>query len=361
MARSSEPQLEIVAGRDCGPEPGQASIDWLRLRTLEAFRLGDETATSFRALAGGGSDRWFYRAEVGSLGVMILCHYGGEREENRLYVEVARFLRDLGVRVPEILAHDPGVQLIWMEDLGDRDLWSYRGSSWEVRREFYRSALEQGHRLHRDGLVHPGCGALRLCVPFDERLYRWEQEYFLERCLGAVFDVAPDVRGMLGALPVLGEMAAGLAARPRVLIHRDFQSQNLVVKSGRVHLIDFQGMREGLAEYDLAALLYDPYVSLSEAEREELLRMYAGMSGARFEDVAAVFDLCAVQRLMQALGAYGFLGLERGRRAFLRHIPAALGSLKTVAARVSGLEMLGEVLATLEPVSEPVSAAGGAM
>ena len=45
-----------------------------------------------------------------------------------------------------------------------------------------------------------------------------------------------------------------------------------------------------------------------------------------------------MQRLMQALGAYGFLGLVRERKAFLDHIPAALHSLRQVLARIPELQ-----------------------
>ena len=61
---------------------------------------------------------------------------------------------------------------------------------------------------------------------------------------------------------------------PRVLVHRDFQSQNIIIRNSYAYLIDFQGMRPGLAEYDLASLLYDPYVDLPEVERSELAGYY---------------------------------------------------------------------------------------
>ena len=67
--------------------------------------------------------------------------------------------------------------------------------------------------------------------------------------------------------PVWEAIAQRLAAWPRVLVHRDFQSQNILIHDGQAHLIDFQGLRPGLAHYDLASLLYDPYVRLSPAER----------------------------------------------------------------------------------------------
>ena len=110
------------------------------------------------------------------------------------------------------------------------------------------ASLEQAARLHREGISHPGAAGLRLSPAFDERLYRWEQEYFVERCLGAYFGFGRDGRATLLEMPMLREIAAGLAGRARVLVHRDFQSQNLIVRDGAAHLIDVQGMREGLGE-----------------------------------------------------------------------------------------------------------------
>jgi aminoglycoside/choline kinase family phosphotransferase len=95
-------------------------------------------------------------------------------------------------------------------------------------------------------------------------LYQWEQHYFFENCLGNYF--ALDQAGVveLSRLPVFIEIAERLASLPRVLVHRDFQSQNIIIRNGHAYLIDFQGMRPGLSKYDLASLLYDPYVELSE-------------------------------------------------------------------------------------------------
>ena len=124
-----------------------------------------------------------------------------------------------------------------------------------------------------------------------------------------------------------------------------------MTRHGRAYLIDFQGMRHGVAQYDLASLLYDPYVTLSVQQRETLLADYivhcAEAGYAVAPDFREIFDLCALQRLMQALGAYGFLGLTRGRPHFLKHIPAAMASLREVTARISGLERLSDLLAKL--------------
>jgi aminoglycoside/choline kinase family phosphotransferase len=152
----------------------------------------------------------------------------------------------------------------------------------------------------------------------------------------------------LVALPALHEIAERLGNRPRVLVHRDFQSQNIIIRNAQAHLIDFQGMRPGLAEYDLASLLFDPYVTHVRVECEEVLASYEEKRRAMGQPVSGEFrvivHLCAIQRLMQALGAYGFLGLVKGNKTFLNHIPAAMTSLRSLVTEIDDLEPLSAVL-----------------
>jgi aminoglycoside/choline kinase family phosphotransferase len=220
-----------------------------------------------------------------------------------------------------------------------------------VRRPLYQSALDQIALLHTSATRRfPGSG-IRLENEFAEQLYLWEQNYFFEHCLGKYFSVPGNEVQRLQSLPGLNSAASRLASLPRVLVHRDFQSQNVITVQGNAWLIDFQGMRPGLPEYDLASLLYDPYVNLSPDERIELADYYhsrAEAAGAAhsFND-QEILDLCAMQRLMQALGAYGFLGIGKKRTEFLEHIPVAGKSLSVVLGRIEGMQSLGSLLASL--------------
>jgi aminoglycoside/choline kinase family phosphotransferase len=194
------------------------------------------------------------------------------------------------------------------------------------------------------------CLVIKESLPaeFNAALYRWEQNYFFENCLGRHFKIDNVKLAALATLPALNEIAEQLAAFPRVLVHRDFQSQNIIIRNGQAYLIDFQGMRPGLAEYDLASLLYDPYVDLSDEERAELIAYYReeqiknGITAKG--DFALKLRLCAMQRLMQALGAYGFLGLVKGHKQFLAHIPKALRSLREIVAGIENLQPLENFL-----------------
>ena len=143
----------------------------------------------------------------------------------------------------------------------------------------------------------------------------------------------------------LSALADRLAGERRCLIHRDLQSRNVMVRDGEPFFIDFQGMRKGCAFYDLGSLLCDPYVSFSEPDRDELLSFYYALARrdvdrAAFEE--AFWDASA-QRLMQALGAYGFLWLKKGLEDFASHIPEGLGNLTRAARRVRCLPLLREL------------------
>ena len=320
-------------------------------QTVVRFPRYAASEIAVHPLEKGGSDRRFYRMSVGGEASLILAKYGTQREENRHYVTIARFLHGLGVRVPEMYYHDEQEGLIWMEDLGDRDLWSYRAEPWSERRERYRSALDELVLLHTRGHRAPEHEVPRLETEFNRELYLWEQGYFLENCLTRYFGVTAGEIEEHACRARLGEIAARLHELPRVFVHRDFQSQNIVMKDDSACLIDFQGMRPGLRQYDLASVLYDPYVEFTPEERAELLGYYldeAGDTGPAREFME-VYHLCAMQRLMQALGAYGFLGLVKERPHFLAHIPAAMANLREVLARIEGLDGLSGLLARHVP------------
>lgn len=297
-----------------------------------------------------GSGRRFFRMhdEEGSGKSLLAMHYTLDRKENGRFVEITGFLERLGVPVPGILASDESLQVIWQEDLGKEDLTSFAGADWEsVRAPLYRRALEAVLPLHR--IRETSDDLPELEPPFDEALYQWEQDYFFDRFVAhfsaASQDEVDEIRGSVE----LASLVTELVEEPRRLLHRDFQSSNVMIRDGHPWLIDYQGLRWGVAEYDIASLLYDPYVELDASQRKELTRYYHGLRRKAgdeepWESFEARFYRCAAQRLMQALGAYGFLGLEKGQQSFLAHIPAALDRLREVAVERGAAPGLAPVL-----------------
>jgi aminoglycoside/choline kinase family phosphotransferase len=309
--------------------------------TLEGF-----APVALHPIEKGGSSRHFYRVRSPEHSV-ILVRDLGEKEENRHYASLAEFLSSHEVPVPRVLAHLEEDGLLWLEDLGENDLWSFRNEPWEVRRPLYESVLRGILLLHRIPSHATDVEGLHLQIAFDERLYRWEQEYFTEHCLRGIFGMPDEKLAPLLSAEPFQRLASGLASKPRQLVHRDFQSQNILVRNGSAVFIDFQGMRPGLAQYDLASLLCDPYVTISAEERSYLLEYYRNIleeSGAPVDgDFDRVFWQCAVQRLMQALGAYGFLSIHRGKPTFRAHVAPALIRLREALSNLHAEDRLNDL------------------
>ncbi len=305
-----------------------------------ALDLADTVNLGILPLGARGSDRTYFRVMWPGQSA-VLVRYDPRRTENAYQADVAVFLGTIDVPVPRIITHDPDACLILMEDLGGTDLWSLRAEGWSIRRSLYEKALRVVHTLHSypERLVP---SSLRLMEPFGEGLYRWERDYFRDHFVRGVcgIELEYDAAGELEQ--ELSRLAGRLMQTPRCLVHRDLQSQNVMIRDGEPVLIDFQGMRFGSAFYDLGSLLCDPYIDFSDVEREELLKFYYGLSAPTMTWPA--FETCfreaSVQRLMQALGAYGFLGLARNLTHFLDHVPAGLANLLGATARVDSLPAL---------------------
>ncbi len=316
----------------------------------ESLRLSESVSIGFSPLAGRGSDRTFFRLKWDRESSTILVHYDPKRVENTYYAEIAAFLREIDIPAPRLIRHDPAACLVLMEDLGDKDLWSFREAPWEKRRSLYQKTLTILNRLHSFPEKNFPSGRVKLMESFGPDLYRWERDYFREHFAwnfcGMKWEPTFE-RALESELSALGERLSGTR---RCLVHRDLQSQNVMIRGGEPFLIDFQGMRFGSPFYDLGSILCDPYVAFDDRERDELLFFYYGLSKRELDwpGFRNSFWEASAQRLMQALGAYGFLGLRKGLKAFLEHIPAGLRNLHRASAQAASLPLLRELVFTCQ-------------
>jgi aminoglycoside/choline kinase family phosphotransferase len=321
------------------------SCEDLIIFARESLGLLNSVSMELFPLKGRGSDRDFFRLRWNRQASAILMRYDPNRAENAYYAQIAGFLKEIDVPTPRLIRHDPAACLILMEDLGDADLWSFRNASWDNRGPLYEKTLTILHRLHSFPEKDFPAGRVKLMEGFGPALYRWEREYFREHFVRGVcrVDLEPAFDRKLEAeLSALSERLSGTG---RCLVHRDLQSQNVMIRGNEPFLIDFQGMRFGSPFYDLGSLLCDPYVSFTDRERDQLLTFHYGLGQGIFDQVRFrdYFWEASAQRLMQALGAYGFLGLKKGLKVFLDHIPAGIDSLHRAAAQVGSLPCLREL------------------
>lgn len=314
----------------------------LLILTREQFPELDAVGCEVEVILKGASDRHFYRLNwQDGRESMVLMVYTLARRDNPKFVPATRRLEKIGAHVPHVMAFDEQRLCVWLQDLGRVDLQSYDQKSWELRRPLYEATLREAAKFHGVGETGLSPADLNELEPaFDEALYEWEQNYFLDHFVGGHLGREFGREEYQAAHEALRQLRRRLARLPRCLVHRDFQSQNVLIRGDDAWLVDYQGLRLGRAEYDLASLLYDPYVTLTPTERDELLSYYAAHRGLDLDELRDVFHLCAAQRLMQALGAYANLSRNLGKPHYQQHIPAAVASLAEVCQEGPGLQQL---------------------
>jgi NDP-sugar pyrophosphorylase family protein/aminoglycoside/choline kinase family phosphotransferase len=306
------------------------------------------TDTAVIPLEPRGSARDFTRLAHGRQSV-IMIQYRLERAENGWYARHTQLLEAAGVDVPRLLYDSPRKKIILMEDLG-RETLENRIRRLNARRpadirRLYQPVLDNLLRMHALDIRANGRPRVKMSGGFTPRLYKWEREFFVQQFLRRHSACGAGV--IRSILAELQKSAAILLASPYTLIHRDMQSTNILYRGNTPCFIDFQGMRFGPAAYDLASLLCDPYVELPTAYLPKLLTYYNRHLPSERRIMENVFWHAAVERLAQALGAYGRLGAEPATRRFLRFIPPALRQMGTALQQLQAHPVLANTVRQL--------------
>jgi aminoglycoside/choline kinase family phosphotransferase len=310
------------------------------------------TVASVVLLTADASDRRYFRVVRQDGGSIVLALHAGPIDFAALpFANVCELLQQVPLPVPAILGHSDSFGVIALQDLGDITLQSHLAVvSGSEQIALYREAVDLIVRLQRRGAELTSKRYLPYTMAFDIEKLTWELDFFHTHFVEGYrgITLAPAARGALSE--EWRVLAGELAGEPRVLCHRDYHSRNLMVHEGRLHIIDFQDARMGPDTYDLASLLRDSYVDLTEAQLDELLRCYVDGSArcdrVEMSEFRRRFDLMAVQRNLKALGTFGFMATARRNPAYVQYMPRTIGYVRRNLEKYSRFARLREVLGT---------------
>jgi aminoglycoside/choline kinase family phosphotransferase len=250
------------------------------------------------------------------------------------YLDVTRLFVESGLPVPEVYDTDGASGIIVQEDLGDRQLGSvFETASDEEREALLEPAIEIIAQIQAATPKAFARDSIASRLAFDEPKLSWELNFFCEHYFGSLRGEQLK-HGETAELKVeLNDIAAELAACPRVLCHRDYHAANLLVdKQGRIRIVDHQDARMGPASYDLVSLLLDRQPeppSLAELRSHRLFFLEArrrqGLAAIDPDDFAKEFRLMTIQRGLKATGTFSCQTAVYGRGAFYeKHIRPTL-------------------------------------
>lgn len=327
----------------------------------ESEMLGSSGEADAILIGTGGSDRKYYRIKRHeNLAVHMKC-IDSDTDFQR-HIEYTRFFQRHSIPVPELIAVEPDNMKAFFEDLGDLYLYSWLKCPREPEQieKIYRRVIDILILIHTIATKHVSeCPLLQSRV-FDYEHLRWETGYFMERFVEGIKNIR--VNNLSALNDEFHRLAVKADSFPKTVIHRDFQSQNIMITKGEIpRLLDYQGARIGPPAYDVVSILWDPYYRLEDNLREQLLNYYInevskiysrkhlmkknpptppllkGGKGGLLDNRDILFNEtdfklailpCRLQRHMQALGAYGFLSTVKGKKYFLKYVPEGLRLLK---------------------------------
>ena len=323
---------------------------WLRdVLGTSAFRI--ESASE------DASFRRYFRVRAGSR-TRVAMDAPPPMEDCRPFVSVLGLLRGAGVSAPRLHAADVERGFLLLDDLGSRCYLDVIGNA--NADALYADAL--------DALLAMQCGIGRGRVPpYDDRRLREELDlfprWFLARHLGIELDEA-----LSRALDDTFEALVGVCVeQPRVFVHRDYHSRNLMYlgdgpsggdpvgpagggPGGNPGIIDFQDAVDGPVTYDLVSLLRDVYVRWPDDRVAGWAGAYHDRARARgLVDVGRTqflrwFDLTGVQRHLKIAGIFARLWHRDGKPRYLDDLPLTLSYLAHTAPRHPETEGVARVL-----------------
>lgn len=324
------------------------------LRSWVAAQLGDAHFTMTPASSDASFRRYLRAAPAGpstrlgnGSGTLVVMDAPPDKEDCRPFIRIAGLLADTGVHVPAVLAQDLGQGFLLLSDLGDTTYLSALND--DSADALYRDAMGALVKIQRAS--RPGA-----LPDYDRALLERElmlfPDWYVGRQLGKTLTGAQS-----GALHAAFKLILdNNLAQPRVFVHRDYHSRNLMVAAPNPGILDFQDAVHGPITYDLVSLLRDAYIGWEERRvldwcirYWEAARAAALPVPADFADFYRDFEWMGAQRQLKVIGIFARLAHRDGKLAYLDDQPLVMSYLRKTCQRYRELAPLAALLDALDP------------
>ncbi len=313
------------------------------------FSHGYDDSSSWQLAGSAGSGRKYYRIS-GASRTAILQVSASVNEDFDRFVRFGKVFHAHHLPVPRIYAVDETAAQILMQDIGIETLFEKMKKD-EASIEYYPEVIQSLVNFQNASSsvfsALPELGERR----FGYDILKWETSYFSKNYLKKHCGITEIPQAVEEFFSVL---ACAVDAHSKVLMHRDFQSQNILLgKNGKVGFVDFQGAYHGSLFYDLASLLWDPYIQFPVATVRRMFDFWkneqALCNDFSTRECWVSFLEASLQRVMQAIGAYCFLSKEKQIESFEQFIEPGVAQLKALLTlyREESVELNPEIYSFL--------------
>lgn len=297
---------------------------------INQFIAREAGTSSFEVhqLAGDASTRKYYRIVFENQSRVLMYWEPFSDPQSYPFLNVLNHFAKVDVRVPKVEAYSPELGVVLLEDLGDltleRKFWENQNQ--QLAMPFYEQAIDEIVKIHFLASKPVAPPSVCQTTMFDTAKFMWEmnyaREHFLEKVGGTKLSEKEQKELQNEFLKICGL----LDEQPKFVCHRDYHSRNLMLKLGRIYVIDFQDARTGPLQYDLVSLVHDSYVNLSpesiahlKANYLEKARAIAPKDAIR-PDFEEIFRIQTIQRCFKACGSFTSFYNMRNDTRYLKYI-----------------------------------------
>lgn len=279
-------------------------------------------------LAGDASLRLYFRVIVDDTSYALMSWEPFIDNDEYPFLSVLQHFEKHQIGVPKVKAKSPDLGLILLEDLGDltleRKFWENQNQKMAL--PLYQQAIDELIKIHYPASFDKNDCCTAFKIAFDKDKFLWEMNYgrkhLLETLAGT--DLNSSESRMLDA--VFDDVCDRLDKEDKLISHRDFHSRNLMIKLGKMRVIDFQDARLGPIQYDLVSLVHDSYVDLNEEMRHLIIQYYLQKSAEyrnqllHEEHFYEIFAVQTIQRCFKACGSFASFFNSRQDTRYLHYI-----------------------------------------
>lgn len=320
----------------------QLITDWLhQLYPGQNFTLATASADA--------SFRRYFRVCFNEGNTLIVMDAPPAHEDCRPWLHVQQLFETAGAHVPHVIAQDLDRGFLILSDLGNTTYLAALQADPGMARDLYDEATTA--LIHIQAASRPG-----VLPEYDHALLLRELMLFPDWYVAKHLDITLTEAQRKVMEQAFDRILATNLAEPRVFVHRDYHSRNLMWLAGsHPGIVDFQDAVYGPLSYDLASLFKDAYIEWDEEQMIDLLVRYwekarkAGLPvRADFGEFHRDYEWMGVQRHIKVLGIFARLCHRDGKAGYLKDMPLVMKYLRHACDRYRELGPFLKLLDTLE-------------
>src|SRR3954453_151549 len=321
--------------------------NWLQAHVAKVPSEFPDQSFTISPASADASFRRYFRVST-CKGTLVAMDAPPQHEDCEPFVQVAKLFAEAGVHVPAVLAQNLADGFLLLSDLGNT---TYLQALNEAINNDQASFLDKAGHLYGDAIAAllkiQLASAPGVLPEYDEALLLSELSLLPEWYLGRYLQVKPTAKLKAELDRIFSLIVQNNAAQPKVFVHRDYHSRNLMVIDPNPGVLDFQDALYGPVTYDLVSLFKDAYIRWDEERILDWVIRYweqarkLGQPLAQdFADLYRDFECMGVQRHIKVLAIFARLNYRDGKSAYLDDLPLVEEYLRKACERYRELKPL---------------------